>query len=312
MTRILLIFLLITITTYSYGCKIIWQYNKSSTACVQFKGEIRHFRYFIPNHAKGVILPLVIALHGGGGNPKRFEHYSHFSQLAQQSASFIMLYPQANNNYWQIHANQNNDRLFISHLITLLPHIDPNEIYLTGMSNGGLMIQTLACQIAQKIKGIAIVAATMSESLLIQCPQNTPLNTLIIFGDQDTAFLNNGLVVNPLNTNKIRMTHIGINNTLNYWRIRNQCQGEKTTTTLNQYHKRRGKFKDDHTTVIIHNYTQCQQKLRFYDIKGGGHRWPDTRASNHFMLKKTLNLGYASHEINAVAEIINFFQLIKR
>lgn len=299
-----------------YGCKFQWQYGKSADGCLIVDGTKREFRYFIPEHAKGVVLPLVIGLHGGDGNPKRFEKYSRFTQLSRQSGSFIMVYPKGLNKAWndgrKSKAKGVDDVKFISVLMNLLPHVDQEEVYVSGMSNGGLMSQKLACEIPQKLKGIAIVSATMPQELYQSCHTRHPLDVMLIFGDKETVFLDDGKLVSPINQQQIRAKHIGITSTLQYWQRRNQCSQPRIIKTLDRFNKKWGKYKDDGTKVVISEYQNCTKRLRFYDIKGGGHRWPDKEASNGFMVKKVFNTGNASHEISTAEEFIEFFHLIKK
>ncbi len=190
------------IVSVSYGCKMQWQYGENSSGCVIVDGEKREFRYFMPEHAKGVHLPLVLAFHGGGGNPKRFEKYSRFSELSEKSASFIVVYPEGIDKYWndgRINVNNKVDDVsFLKRLIHIMPQVDEEEVYVVGMSNGGLMAQRMACEASDKLKGIAVVGATMSNELIYNCRDNKPLKSLFIYGDKDSAFLVNGDLVNPL------------------------------------------------------------------------------------------------------------------
>ena len=74
----------------SFACKMEWKYGETSSGCMMIDGKKRDFRYFIPEHAKGVILPLVIGLHGGGGTPKRFENYTHFTSPIRRYSDLIV------------------------------------------------------------------------------------------------------------------------------------------------------------------------------------------------------------------------------
>jgi len=308
---------LVLLVSVSFGCKMQWKYGESSNGCMIVDGQKREFRYFIPEHAKGVILPLIVGLHGGGGNPKRFEKYTRFSIISEKTASFIVVYPKGKNKHWndgRKGLNENIDDVkFIESLINIVPRVDKTEIYVTGMSNGGIMTQRLACDIPNKISGIAVVASTMTNKLYNKCKTNKPIPALFVFGDKDTSFIKNGNIVSPLNQEKSRGRHIGIIKTINYWSKRNKCKKrEDLGKKLNKHTASFGKFKDDGTKIRIYNYEGCEKRLRFYDVQGGGHRWPDESASNGFMIKKAMNVGSASHEINTADEIVDFFQLIKR
>jgi len=296
------------------ACKMNWVYGQSSDACIMIDGKKREFRYFIPSHAKGVNLPLLIALHGGGGNPKRFEAYSRFSELSMKGASYIVVYPKGVDKHWNDgRSNVNStvdDVKFISRLIEILPHVLKEEVYVTGMSNGGLMTQRLACDTSLNINGIAVVGATMSLDLHKSCENRNPMQALFIFGTEDNVFLDNGKLVNPIKPSNVRGYHIGIDKTLAYWKRRNLCKSSSARKELNEYTKKWGKFKDDETKVHVIEYKGCNKKLKYYKVEGGGHRWPDKKASNGFIIKKLV--GKASLEMSSADEIIEFFGLIKR
>jgi polyhydroxybutyrate depolymerase len=252
------------------ACKMKWKYEQSASGCLMIEGEKRNFRYFMPKHAKGVDLPLIIGLHGGGGKPKRFESYSRFSELSEQSASFIAVYPAGEDKHWNDGRPDMNEDVddvgFISQLIELIPHVDKKEVYVVGMSNGGLMTQRLACELDDKIKGIAVVGATMSKQLATQCTSKKPLKALFFFGDKDTAFLDNGQLVNPLKPSQVRGEHIGMTKTLARWQQRNRCQSSKLTKEINALSEKWGKAKDDGTVVKVYDYQKCQQAMRYYAI----------------------------------------------
>ena len=310
------IFIVSLLGSVSYGCKMNWVFGESSKGCVMVDGKKREFRYFMPSHAKGVVLPLVIGLHGGGGKPKQFESYSRFSELSEKSASYIAVYPKGIDKHWNDGRSNLNEKVddvaFISKLIDILPHIDKSEVYATGMSNGALMTQRLACEISSKLNGIAVVGASMSNELVQNCVDNKAMDALFVFGTKDTAFLDNGTIVSPLSPNEVRGHHISIDKTLQYWKERNACKSVSLKKELNLYTKQWGKLKDDGTKVFINEYKGCRKRLMYYKVEGGGHRWPDSEASNGFIIRKAMKVGNASHEINSAEEIINFFRLIKR
>lgn len=306
----------ILFSSVAWGCKVEWQYGESSTGCILVNGVKRDFRYYLPKHAKGVSLPMIIGLHGGGDTPKSFESYSRFSELSATSGSFITVYPKAKDKHW----NDGRDGLkggiddvgFVKTLIGLLPHVDKNEVYVVGMSNGGLMTQRLACEIPQMFQGVGVVAATMSETLSTLCTSKKPLKSVFFFGDKDSAFLDNGNLVNPVKPTQIRGQHIGIEKTLALWKKRNGCQSSKLTREINKLNKKWGKEKEDGTSIKVHDYKGCKKPMRYYEISGGGHRWPDSEAKNGMMVTKLMKIGIASHEISAAQEIIDFFHVIKK
>jgi len=300
------VLLVILMFEAGYACKTEWQYGKSAEGCVVVDGVEREFRYYLPEHAKGVVLPMILVLHGGGGDPKRMEKYSRFTQMSERSGSFIVVYPRAVKKHWNDGRNGLkggvDDVAFISRLIDVVPRVEKGEVYVAGMSNGGLMVQRLACEIPQKLGGAAVVSAAMSRYLYGHCREREPLKTVLFFGDDDRAFLDNGLLVNPLRPSQVRGEHVGIEKTLEYWAERNKCHGSKVIRTMDR-------VANDDTKIVVQDYIGCSRPLRFFHIENGGHRWADPAARNgSFIVKK---LGTASHEISTAAEIVRYFHLIK-
>src|SRR3546814_4607864 len=89
-------------------------------------------------------------------------------RLAAEHGAWVIL-PEADDEW-----NENPDKSdgtddvgFLSQLITtatMLRPIDPKRVYLPGMSNGGFMVERLACARPDLIAGAAIVAATLGKS----------------------------------------------------------------------------------------------------------------------------------------------------
>jgi polyhydroxybutyrate depolymerase len=121
------------------------------------------------------MLPLVIAMHGGGGNAAQFEASSLLTRKAD-SAGFAVVYPNGTSgslglNTWngggccgQAVQNNVDDVNFMRQLIAELTsryRIDPRRIYATGHSNGGIMSYRLACELPDRIAAVAPNAAAL-------------------------------------------------------------------------------------------------------------------------------------------------------
>lgn len=293
--------------------------GKTTSGCITVDGIERYFKLHLPlqknkiNNNKN--LPLIIGLHGGAGKPKRFENYSRLSKLSNKTGEFIAVYPEGIDKHWndgrQKINSQVDDIKFLKRLVWHLKNdltlaVDINKIYIVGMSNGGLMAMRIACEQPQWIAGAAIVGASMSTQIARNCTnqssqQSAAINMIFIFGDDDSSFLPSGKQVNPVKTSQVRSTHIGIEKTLQLWANKNQCSGLIDVVNINN-------DKKDGTNIAINRYLDCQKMLVFYDIKNGGHRWPDKNAGNGVFLTRVLNLGLASHEINAAEEIWKLFR----
>lgn len=127
--------------------------------------------------ARGAVkMPLVLVLHGGGGNAAISEYMTGFTEKAEKEG-FIVVYPEGSGRIkgqlltWNAGhccgyamTHQVNDVEFISTLIDRLIKdypIDPQRVYATGMSNGGMMAHRLGIELSHKIAAIAPVVATL-------------------------------------------------------------------------------------------------------------------------------------------------------
>jgi polyhydroxybutyrate depolymerase len=144
---------------------------------LKFAGEDRTYVVRVPDTVKGGShVPLVIVLHGGGGNAANAEKMTGFTEKARKE-NFIVVYPEGSGRLrrglftWNAgHCcgyamkEQVNDVGFINALIDKLSQshrIDDKRIYVTGMSNGGMMTHRLGIELSHRIAAIAPVVATV-------------------------------------------------------------------------------------------------------------------------------------------------------
>ncbi|HUJ70694.1 MAG TPA: PHB depolymerase family esterase, partial [Verrucomicrobiae bacterium] len=150
------------------------------------------------------LLPLVIVLHGGGGNAEGAIRMTGFNQKADKEG-FVVVYPNGSGRLktrlltW----NSGNccgyaldsgvdDVGFIRALIDELKKtraVDPQRVYATGISNGGMMTYRLACELSDKIAAIAPVAGALN---LENCQPTRPVSVIIFHGTADEHVLYNG------------------------------------------------------------------------------------------------------------------------
>jgi polyhydroxybutyrate depolymerase len=124
----------------------------------------------------GMRLPLVIVLHGGGGNAANAEHMTGFTAKARKEG-FIVVYPEGtgpldgrlltwNAGHCCAYAMKNDvdDVGFIRALIDEIGAnhpVDERRVYATGMSNGGMMAHRLGLELSDRLAAIAPVVATL-------------------------------------------------------------------------------------------------------------------------------------------------------
>ncbi len=164
--------------------------------------------YVVRMPGEGVLrrgkVPLVLMLHGGGGNAANAERMSGFTAKGRREG-FIVVYPEGSSRgmdkllTWNAgHCcgyamkNQADDVGFISALIDKLASqypIDRNRVYVTGMSNGGMMSHRLGRELSGKIAAIAPVVATIFGDE--QRPAHA-VSAIMINGQLDTSVPHEG------------------------------------------------------------------------------------------------------------------------
>jgi polyhydroxybutyrate depolymerase len=158
---------------------------------INVEGRERGYRLYVPGSLPASDAALVIAMHGGLGSPAQFAANSRFDAAAEANG-FLVVYPEGVGRTWNggaccgMAVRQGvDDVAFISALIDHLTaryDIDPNRVFATGHSNGGIMSFRLACELADKIAAIAPVAGSLETG---SCNPSRTVAVLAIHGDAD-------------------------------------------------------------------------------------------------------------------------------
>ena len=136
----------------------------------------------------------MLAFHGGGGTAAGMARISGLDAVADQH-DFVVVYPQGVGNSWAGGKGDTpadragvDDVGFTAALIDHLADqdgIDTRRVFATGLSSGGFMTQRLGCQLADRIAGIAPVAATLIGTIAQTCTPSRPMPVLEIQGTAD-------------------------------------------------------------------------------------------------------------------------------
>jgi polyhydroxybutyrate depolymerase len=142
---------------------------------IQWAGAERNYLVSLPPGYSGrEKCPLVLVFHGGGGNPAQVLQSTDIVDRAAREG-WILVAPAGSGRLdrfltWNVgfgfgHAMsaQVDDIGFVRRLIEALQsayRIDPDRIYATGISNGGILCHLLAGHLSERIAAIAPIAAT--------------------------------------------------------------------------------------------------------------------------------------------------------
>ena len=149
------------------------QTDTSSNGEIEVDGLSRTY-IFDPSSGGKEKKPLLIALHGGFGSGAQVKESYGLDEDARKHG-YAIVYPDGISKRERLKVRTWNaggccgyaaesevdDVKFISVLIDTLvakENVDPERIFVTGMSNGAMMAYRLACEIPEKIKAIAPVA----------------------------------------------------------------------------------------------------------------------------------------------------------
>lgn len=260
-----------------------------------YGGLTRTYRIYIPAiYNPAVPVPLVLNLHGYTSNNIQQEAYGNFKTIAD-TANFIIVHPNGTmdgngNLFWNCFgASSVDDVGFLSALIDTVSasyNIDPNRVYSTGMSNGGIMSYHLACSLNDRIAAIASVTGTMSPSMKNSCNPQHPTPVLEIHGTADATVAYNG------NT-----SFVPIDSLVKYWAIFNNCSLSPSVTTLPNINTTDGCTAERH----VFSGGDMGSSVELFKIIGGGHSWPGA----------PINLNVTNMDFSASVEIWRFFRNYK-
>ena len=272
-------------------------------------GRARYALLHVPANRPAGPCPLLLVLHGGGGKPEGMVSLTkgRFNERAD-GAGFYVAYPEGLRRSWNdfrndeisyAHREKIDDAGFLSALIDRIAAdypIDRNRVFATGISNGGFMSYRLACQLSDRIRGIAAVAATHPADQEGKCAPSRPMDIMIINGTGDPIVPYNGGEVELLGSRRGRV--VSTDDTVRFWTAFNRCPGNPSVQDLPAGDA------DDSTRVRKISYGPCSGGTRvvLFRVEGGGHAWP---GGYHYL--PTGLIGHTSRGINACDEIWNFF-----
>ena len=251
---------------------------------------------------------LVFVLHGGGGSAEVMPIFTGFNTIADRE-SFIVVYPDGFENHWndgrepkiyRTHIENTDDTGFISSIMDALTvelNIDMTRIFVTGISNGGMMSHRLACELSDRIAAIAPVASSIPVNMADIWNPSRSVSTLIINGTEDPLV--------PWEGGDIQMGEMSLGNvlsvsdTVNFWISNNNCYVQPEVTRLSERNV------NDGTSVWMETFSDCTSgtEVVLFGIDGGGHTWPGgyQYADEHL-------IGKTSQEFDASEIIWQFFK----
>lgn len=262
-----------------------------SDQSVSVDGVLRTYHLYRP---AGLAAPatLVIMLHGGFGSGLQAERSYGWDHQAD-AAHFLVAYPDGLDHAWNSGggccgrpaANGVNDVGFITDMVTAIGHrlrLDPRRLYVTGISNGGMMAYRLACDTS-----IFAAIGPDSATLLGACDDPAPVSVIHIHGTADHNIRYNGGPGDGV----ARIDGPPVPSVVASWRRVDQCAAPVVTVRR----------------PVTTSVATCpgQRAVELIMIQGAGHQWPG--APDRPLIQRILGTDPPSTALSATAVIWRFF-----
>ena len=270
----------------------------SHTLMLRHAEREREFIVHVPaSYNAATPVPLVLALHGGGGNMQNMARDRRYGLVSQAEASgWIVVFP---NGFSRLPGGRiatwnagiccgaardtgSDDVAFLRAVVAEVRQrlkIDKQRIFATGMSNGGMMSYRLACDAADLFRAIAAVAGTDGTT---RCAPQRSVPVFHIHAKDDDRVLFNG------GSGQASATHadfVSVPATVEKWAKLNACRGPAQRVL-------------EQPGLVCEVRPGCEAEVRLCVTDSGGHAWPGGR--------KALG-GQGSDALDATAAIWAFF-----
>lgn len=300
-----LIYICFTLLLSSFGLSA----QTNITDSIEHQSYPRQFMVHLPpNFNPATPRALVVSLHGGSGNMVSAQGFSMLNPVADLN-DFIVAWPQGYGIAppgfsWADGRNTSADQAgiddvgFLDKLIDTLVarySVDTSRIYICGFSNGGFMVQRLACQLPERFAAMASLGASMDTSLYAHCQPAKPVPMAFFNGTADPAMpYTGGPMMNPLVA-----PVMPVDSMVQFWVSHNQCQTALPVLLFPDI------FPTDGSTAELYRYTDCActAEVAFFKLIDGGHTWPGV-----FIASQASVLGNTNRDIHGSVELWEFFR----
>jgi polyhydroxybutyrate depolymerase len=267
---------------------------------LQVNGVDRTYLIHLPPAAVSPA-PLLLVLHGGGSTAQATERNAGFDGVADANG-FIAVYPSGIDLGWADGRGMDppdqagvDDVAFIGSVLDDVSSqyaVDPERVYVTGISNGAFMAQRLACDLSDRIVAIAPVAGTLSTG--VSCQPDRPVSVLEMHGTADPLVPYLG---GTMTGRGGQSTIVSVADEVSAWAGRDGCPEPPQTSSPPP-------LVNDGTRLETTTYDGCQDgtAVWLYTLVGGGHTWP-----NGAQYLPVRLIGPVSHQVDAPTAIWSFF-----
>jgi len=286
-------------------------------AKLEIGGEKREFSYYVPRHAQGKPLPMVIYFHGHGDSGRHLvgkgiaPSVSAVWMETAEREKFLVFYPLGlkgkdrktgwNDCRGDADGNPKADDTQFTKALIEFAHanlgLDRSRVYVTGMSNGGHMTMRVAMEMADQVAAAATIVALMPRNSRCDRPSR-PVPMLFMHGTEDKfAPFGGGSMTHD------RGVVYSARETVDLWRQWNGVQNvpEKTTRLPDL-------DKSDHSVMVMRTWADAAGRnvVVAYEMRGAGHAEPSRKAKMGRLLTRVQ--GNQNHDVEMADAVWDFFK----
>jgi polyhydroxybutyrate depolymerase len=240
----------------------------SQTVTLDVEGTPRGVIVHIPPVAASTRVPAVVAFHGFSSFATDLEAVSGLSTLADEEG-FVVAYPQAlgRPTEWFFAGNRGWDQRDLSLTESLLRMlveeacVDPDRVVLAGHSMGGGMASDAACQLADRVAGVVLVAALWFE---LPCEPVRPVPVIAMHAVDDPVLPYAGGTIGGVGPGVPEQLPVEV--ALTAWAVRDGC-GMTPESSI------------DADGAEVLTWPDCTAPVALHRLPVGGHDWPAPAAA---------------------------------
>lgn len=270
-----------------------------SSQSITVAGVQRTYVLHLPPHAGSQALPLVLVLHGHGGNGAGMEHLTGLGAKAD-AERFIAVFPDALGQVdgrpaWNSGSRADpglkyDDVAFLRELLDKLEHdllVDPKRVYACGFSNGGFMTYRLAAELSGRLAAIGVASGSIGarppgEPERIIPEPSHPVSVIHFHGKKDpvVSYAGTGGHDGSLPTYAISVAE-----SIGFWVQHDGCSSPPHQTTSH------------HGNLVKDDYASCRgtHEVVLYSFGKGTHEWPQPTNNDRFSATDALWEFFSRH-----------------
>jgi polyhydroxybutyrate depolymerase len=244
---------------------------------------------------------LVVVLHGGFGSGTQARASLGWDQEAD-TGRFVVAYADGIGRSWnagtccgQARRERVDDVKFIGALIDeVVPAegVNPDLVYLTGISNGGMMAYRVACELPGKVAAIGPVAATMTVPCSNPAPEPTSVMHIHGLDDRNVPF------AGGVGTKGVEKdSRPSVKSVIDRWRAVDRCGTPPPSST------------NGPVTTATSGPCGGGTQVVLVTIAGAGHQWPGSTPPRP-AASRLLQLDPPSTALDATTALWEFFSRV--